>query len=247
MDYYVVVDFHCYIMIMDRTNKLLMIFLALAFAALACNLPGRSQTQNIPEPPPVEAPPLAEPVPPVAAENCVSPMEPGIWAGSVNLTSTASRMGFQVLEQRAVLPMNLLINCDGTISGTAARSGQASINVPLTVNGVCTDSVQYDVRGLVGGEPQNPTLNLSLTAREGSMSCDINSRVQSIPGGEQQANLAGQEEDVQITAAAASVNRVEGADWPDRFYQEQLPDLDRLMVEYELDVESGATWALERQ
>jgi hypothetical protein len=79
------------------------------------------------------------------------------------------------------------------------------------------------------------------------MSCDVNSRIASIPSGENKVNVTGQEEAVQVTAAAAGDNRVEGANWPDRFYQEQLPDMDRLIVEYELEVQTSGAWYLERQ
>jgi hypothetical protein len=147
--------FPCYIMPMQTKREFFAVLLVLLVAAVACNLPGRSQTT--PVPPVVEAPPLPESTqPPVPQENCISPLEPGIWAGAVSLASSASRMGFQVIEQQAALPLNLLVNCDGTVSGTAARSGQATINVPLAVNGTCTDSVQYEVRGTASGPSRKP-------------------------------------------------------------------------------------------
>jgi hypothetical protein len=226
---------------MNRKQSFTAILLALSLAVAACNLPARSQTQVTPVPPPVVE---GGPLPPAETENCPSPVAPGIWTGSVQLASSASRMGITVLQQQAALPLNLRIECDGTISGSASRTGQATLNVPLAVDGLCTDSVQYDVRGDAAGSAQNPVLNLYFTAREGALNCDVNSRIGAVPTGEQHVNVAGQEEQVQVTADAVGANFLQGQSWPDHFYREQLPDMDRIINEYELEVESSAGWSL---
>jgi hypothetical protein len=225
-----------------KLNKAFLVsILILVLAAAACNLPARDRAEITPPPAPA-----AEGEPPVA-ENCASPVPPGIWTGSAQLASSASRMGLTVIEQEAALPLNLLVECDGAVSGSASRSGQASISVPLALNGACTDSVQYDVRGSISGTEQNLVLDLVLTAREGGMACDVNSRISSIPSGPQQVNVAGQEEQLRLSGISPRADRIEGRDWPDRFYRVQLPNLDELIVEYELDVEEQGAWSLNWQ
>jgi hypothetical protein len=178
---------------------------------------------------------------------CASPMEPGVWRGSALSNTVAGRSGFQVIDQDAVIDMALRISCDGSIIGNALRTGEANINVPLSVNGVCTDNADYEITGRVTGSPAQPTLDLTFKTRSGSLDCDVNSRLESVPSGEQSTDLTGQIIRVQVQAEAASNNHVEGSQWPDRLYQENMPQLDELIEEADLNVESASAWRFDRQ
>lgn len=239
----------------------ILIFLAvlasLALAAGACSLrihfrslenatPTPEATPLQPSPTPAEAAEAATPTSEAEVE-CASPVEPGLWTGPVELASTASGMGFRIIDQQAAMQLLLEVACDGSITGVASRSGNASINVPLSVDGACTDVAEYDVTGAASGDPAHPTLDLELSTRQGALSCDVNSRLSSVPSGEQSTDLAGQTLPVQVTAASASPGSLEGNDWPDRLYQDQMADIDSLIEDADLTVERTSSWRLTRQ
>lgn len=183
----------------------------------------------------------------VVIEECTSPVEPGLWAGSVLLSSTATGMGFRVVEQSATLPLVLEVHCNGSITGTASRTGEAAINVPLAVNGACTDQVEYDVVGRAVGRPERPTLELEMTPTQGTIACQMTSRVSSVPSGDQVIDITGRRTGVAVTASEASENHLAGERWPDRLYQDTLTELEDFIQDAGLTVRNEAAWRLERQ
>jgi hypothetical protein len=235
-------------------NQIPTVLLVLALAATACSLPGLQSFQNTPTPlpapdlPPVEEtaePPQVEVLPTETLAECTSPIEPGVWSGQVQLVSSVSRMGLRVLEQQSVMPLTLQVGCDGSVNGAAARSGEANINVPLALNGVCTESVNYEVTGQVVETSNGPRLDLDFSARQGRLSCNMDSRISAVPSGEQSANLNGYQQQVQAAPSTVSEDRIGGQNWPDRLYQDQLPGLESLIVEAGLNLERSSTWQLE--
>lgn len=192
--------------------------------------------------------PVPEPTPTVVViEECTSPVEPGTWAGSVLLSSTATGMGFRVVEQSATIPLVLEVECDGSITGTASRTGEAAINVPLTLNGACTDQVDYNVFGRALGRPERPTLELEMAPTQGTIACEMSSRVSSVPSGNQVIDVSGRRIGVTTTANEASEDRLSGNYWPDRLYQDTLTELDDFVSDAGLTVRNEAAWLLERQ
>jgi hypothetical protein len=171
----------------------------------------------------------------------------GVWNGSVLMNSIASSSGFRIINQESELILSLQVGCDGSVVGTGSRTGQATISVPLTVNGVCTDTAEYDVSGNVSGNRAQPTFDLNFITRQGVLVCDVESRTESVPSGEQTTDLSGQIIRSRVTASSAGPDVVEGDDWPDRVYQDNMPQLDELIEDAGLQVESAAAWRLERQ
>jgi hypothetical protein len=178
---------------------------------------------------------------------CRSPLETGPWNGEVELRSTASRSGLQIIRQQAVIELDLEIGCQGQITGTAIRTGEAFISVPILVNGTCQEEVQYNVLGNVFGTEEQPELEMRFTAKEGQISCDVSSRTAQIPSGKDATDLRGYSFLVQIFPDLITEDRLEGDDWPDRLYQDQLPTLEELIEDANLAVVESSSWYLERQ
>jgi hypothetical protein len=175
---------------------------------------------------------------------CTSSLEPGGWTGEVHLLSTGSRSGFQVISQESVIALELDIECYGSVTGTASRTGTANITVPLTVNGVCIDEAFYDVSGVVSGTAEEPELYLEMTVREGTINCEVNSRTRQIPGGEQEYDLEGYTQLVQVFPTSVEPNRVEGTNWQDYLYQDKVPGLESMMVENSVRLDQQSAWML---
>jgi hypothetical protein len=240
---------------MKKSNKILLVFFSLVLAVVACNLPaglegGEPTPLTVPELLPLEtqlAPPPADTGSPEQAVDCNSPIEPGVWTGQVQLASSATRMGFRVVEQQSVLPISLQVACDGSVNGAAARSGGANLNVPLTLNGACTESADYQISGSAQDTADGPVLDLNLSTSQGALKCSIDSRIASVPSGDHSANLAGQQQNVRLLATEVDANRVRGNDWPDRLYQDQLPGLETMIIEAGLSYERSSSWLLQRQ
>jgi hypothetical protein len=252
---------------MNRYLLIISVLLVVSLVTSACSLqiievfvsptatPTLPAPTNTPLPPPQPTPtptqapePTPEPTPTVViVEDCTSPVEPGNWAGSVLLSSTATGMGFRVVQQSAALPLILEVHCDGSITGTATRTGEAEINVPFMLNGECTDLVDYDVVGRALGRVDRPTLELEMIPTQGTMACQMSSRVSSVPSGNQIVDITGRRSGVTVTADEASEDHLAGSRWPDRLYQETLPELDAFIEDAGLTVQNESAWRLERQ
>jgi hypothetical protein len=246
---------------MNRYLIIISVLMVVSLVTSACSLqiievfvsptatPTLPAPTNTPLPPPQPTPtPAPEPTPTVViVEECTSPVEPGNWVGSVLLSSTATGMGFRVVQQSAALPLILEVHCNGSITGTATRTGEAEINVPFMLNGDCTDLVEYDVVGRAVGRETRPTLELEMIPTQGTIACQLSSRVSSVPSGNQIVDITGRRTGVTVTADEASENHLAGSRWPDRLYQETLTELDDFIEDAGLTVRNEAAWRLERQ
>jgi hypothetical protein len=103
------------------------------------------------------------------------------------------------------------------------------------------------VSGFVSGSRTQPVFELNFLTRSGELVCDVDSRTESVPAGEQIVDLSGQIIRNRVTASAAGPNFVEGEEWTDRLYQDNMPQLDELIEDASLNVQSVEAWKLERQ
>jgi hypothetical protein len=235
---------------MLRKTIVLTLILTISLFAVACNYPGYSN--GLPEPTPTNLPalPLEPGLDPFSGEpegNCASALTPGIWSGSASINSAATSMGFRVINQNVSIPLQLAIDCDGSITGTAQRVGEGDIRVPFALDGACTENAGYQVEGVVlpaDGNTGPPTLRLTFFTLQGSLSCNLNSRISDIPSGEQNWDFTGSSFDIDLVPESVTSNRISGSHWPDSLYQDQFDGLEEMLDENNVETTTTSSWEL---
>jgi hypothetical protein len=230
------------------TNKpyLMTVLLLLAFLTGACNYPGYSKvpaqssaTSSLPDSGQDQTP---------VNPDCASGLVPGRWVGSVSSSTTASSVGFRVVNQIASMPLQLEITCSGDITGSASREGSGEIRVPFMLDGTCTENAKYQVSGSVlSDNPSSPILRLTFNTLEGRLSCNLDSSISSIPSGEQSKDLAEASFTVDLVPDSFGSAQISGSQWPDSFYQDQLSGMQEVMDEYDIVTQTTASWVLNLQ
>jgi hypothetical protein len=230
---------------MSNKTYLVSILLLLAILAGACNYPGYSRptvTSTLPST--IEPDQGLIQVDP----DCTSALIPGRWTGSVAIDTTASSMGFRVIDQTASISLILDVTCAGEITGSASRQGSGEINVPFMLNGTCTENAQYQVSGLVLSEdPSPPILRLIFSTLEGALSCNLESNISSFPSGEQSKDLVGTSFTVDMVPDSIALTQISGNQWPDTFYQDLFSGTQNGIEEYDVVTKTMATWSLTYQ
>jgi hypothetical protein len=219
----------------------------IAFFTAACNYPGYGDEPSEPASTGLPAlPPESTALPlPVVPTDCDSALTPGQWVGSASISTVASSMGFRVITQNVSIPLQLQINCDGSVTGTAEREGAGEIRVPFALDGTCTESASYEVEGVVLPDGNGtPVLSLAFNTLEGALSCDLDSRISSIPSGEQQRDLTGSTFDIELVPDSSGPDRISGSHWPDTLYQDQFSDMEEMMEESNVDTTTTSSWQL---
>jgi hypothetical protein len=231
---------------MSKNNYLLTVLLLLAFMAVACNYPGYSRA-------PAQSPVSSlSPYPFDSGSNpiqlnpdCASGLIPGEWTGSVSSSTTASSMGFRVINQTASISLKFDITCAGDITGSASREGSGEIRVPFMLDGTCSENVTYQVNGVILSEsPAQTILRLTFNAVEGRLSCNLNSSISSIPGGEQIKDLAGSNFTVDLIPDSLNSMQISGSQWPDTLYQDQFGGTPEAMDDYDITTQTNSSWVL---
>lgn len=231
---------------MSKNNYLLTVLLLLAFLAGACNYPGYSSA-------PVQRPVGSiTPSPDESGSNpiqlnpdCASGLIPGEWTGSVSSSTTASSMGFRVINQSASISLKLDVNCAGDITGSASREGSGEIRVPFMLDGTCIEDATYQVSGVILSEnPTQTILRLTFNTVEGRLSCNLNSSVSTIPGGEQVKDLAGSSFTVDLIPESLNSMQISGSQWPDTIYHDQFAGTQDGMDEYDITTQTVSSWVL---
>lgn len=230
---------------MSNKTYLVSILLLLAILAGACNYPGYSRptaTSTLPS--------TTEPDQGLIQvdPDCTSALIPGRWTGSVAIDTSASSMGFRVIDQTASISLILDVTCAGEITGSASRQGSGEINVPFMLNGTCTENAQYQVSGILLSEnPSTPILRLTFSTLEGALHCDLNSNISSIPSGEQSKDLAGASFTVDMLPDSMALTQISGNQWPDTFYQDLFSGTQDVIEDYDIVTQTTATWSLSYQ
>jgi hypothetical protein len=233
---------------MMRKFRLPVLVMIITVITVACNFPGYSDETSEPATTSLPAlPPGPTPIPlPEEPVECESALTPGRWAGSASINTVASTMGFRVIEQIVSIPLQLQIDCDGTVTGTAVREGSGEIRVPFALEGACTESARYEVGGVVlpAGSTGTPVLSLTFNTLEGTLSCNLESRLSSIPSGEQHRDLAGSISDIDLVPDTATPDRISGNYWPDTLYQDQFGDREEMLEESNVETTTTSSWEL---
>jgi hypothetical protein len=233
---------------MRRKFHLPFLLLIIALIAVACNYPGFSDEPSEPASPNLPALPSESTQIPLPANpgDCDSALTPGRWAGSASINTVASTMGFRVINQNVSIPLQLQIECDGSVTGTAVREGTGDIRVPFALDGACTENARYEIEGVVlpSGNSGAPVLSLTFNTIQGSLSCNLDSRVSSIPSGEQQRDLTGSSFDIDLVPDSATPDRISGSHWPDTLYQDQFGDLEEMLEESNVETTTTSSWEL---
>jgi hypothetical protein len=235
---------------MIRKSIGLTFILAITLFGVACNYPGYSN--GLPEPTPTNSPafPLEPDLDPFLVEpegDCASALTPGLWSGSASINSVATTMGFRVINQNVSIPLQLTIDCDGSITGTALRDGEGDIRVPFALDGACTENAGYQVEGVVlpaDGNTGAPTLRLTFFTLQGSLSCNLNSRISDIPSGEQIWDFTGSSFDIDLIPDSITKDRISGSYWPDSLYQDQFEGLEEMLDENNVETATTSSWEL---
>lgn len=234
---------------MSSKSYLLTTLILLAILLGACNYPGYSKdpTQLSATPTPTAA--LGLDLDPIQIDpECASRLIPGRWLGSVSINTSASSMGFRIANQTASISLELDISCTGDITGSASRQGAGDIRVPFMLDGTCTEYARYQVSGVVLSEdPNNAIMSLTFSTLEGSLSCNLDSSISSIPSGEQSKDLAGTSFSVDVVPDSLSLTQISGSQWPDTFYQDQFSGTQQVMDEYDIVTQTTASWVLTYQ
>jgi hypothetical protein len=233
---------------MMRKLLIAILVIILAIIASACNYPGFGD--ETPQPTlnslPAQPPDPTEIALPVEPNDCESALTPGRWIGSASIDTVASSMGFRVINQNSSIPLQLQIECDGSVTGTALREGAGEIRVPFALDGACTESASYEVRGIVlpAGNSGAPVLSLNFNTLQGGLSCNLNSRISGIPSGEQNHDLTGSSFDINLVPDSVSPHRVSGRDWPDTLYHDQFGEMEEMMDESNVETTTTSSWEL---
>jgi hypothetical protein len=231
---------------MSKNNYLLTVLLLLAFMAVACNYPGYSRA-------PAQSPvgslspsPFDSGSDPIQLNpDCASGLIPGEWIGSVSSSTTASSMGFRVINQTASISLKFDITCAGDITGSASREGSGEIRVPFMLDGTCSENATYQVSGVILSEnPTQTILRLTFNTVEGRLSCNLNSSVSSIPGGEQVKDLAGSSFTVDLIPESLNSMQISGSQWSDTLYQDQFGGTPEVMDDYDITTQTNSSWVL---
>jgi hypothetical protein len=220
----------------------------LALIAVACNYPGFGDEPSEPAPPTLPVlPTVATLAPlPVEPEGCDSALTPGRWAGSASINTVASSMGFRVVNQNVTIPLQLQIDCDGSVTGTAVREGTGQLRVPFALDGACTENASYEIEGVVlpSGNTGRPVLSLTFNTLEGRLSCNLDSRLSNIPSGEQNRDLTGSTFDIDLVPDFATPDRISGSEWQDTLYQDQFGEMEEMMDESNVETTTTSSWEL---
>ncbi len=220
----------------------------MALSTAACNYPGFADEPSQPAPNNLPALPPESTIAPLPVDpgDCVSALTPGRWLGSATINTVASSMGFRVINQNVTIPLQLQIDCDGSVTGTAVREGTGDIRVPFALEGACTESANYEIEGVVlpAGNNGAPVLSLTFNTLQGALSCNLDSRLSSIPSGEQHIDLTGTSFDIDLIPDSAGPHRISGSHWPDTLYQDQFSDLEKMMEESNVDTTTTSSWEL---
>lgn len=226
-----------------------MTFLLLAILMGACNYPGYSKA-------PAQLPATHTPTSALGLAldsiqidpECASGLAPGHWIGSVSINTSASSTGFRIANQTASISLELDISCTGDITGSASRQGSGDIRVPFMLDGTCTENARYQVSGVVLSEdPNGSIMSLTFNPLEGSLSCNLDSSLSSIPSGDQSKDLAGTGFSVEVVPDSLSLTQISGSHWPDTFYQDQFSGTQQVMDEYDIVTQTTASWVFTYQ
>jgi hypothetical protein len=235
---------------MIRKSILLTLILIITLFAAACNYPGYSNGLSESTPTSLPALPLEPGFDPFSFEpegDCASALTPGLWSGGATINSVATSMGFRVINQNVSIPLQLTIDCDGSITGTAQRDGEGDMRVPFTLDGACTENAGYQVDGVVlppDGNTGVPTLRLTFFTLQGSLSCNLNSRISDIPSGDKIWDLTGSSFDIDLIPDSLAMDRISGSYWPDSLYQDQFEGLDEMLDENNVETTTTSSWEL---
>lgn len=233
---------------MKRKLFIPVLVIGIALITAACNYPGYGDEASNPAPTSLPAlPPDFTAIPlPVEPEDCDSALTPGTWAGSASINTAASSMGFRVISQNVSIPLQLQIECDGSVTGTAVREGAAELRVPFALDGSCTENARYEIEGVVlpAGNTGTPVLSLTFNTLQGVLACNLDSRLSSVPSGEQNRDLTGSSFDIDLVPDSAGPDRISGSQWPDTLYQDQFSDLEEMMEESNVETTSTSSWEL---
>jgi hypothetical protein len=235
---------------MIRKSIVLTLILTITLIAVACNYPGYSNGLSEPTPTSLPALPLEPDFDPFSFEpegDCASALTPGLWSGGATINSVATSMGFRVINQNVSIPLQLTIKCDGSITGTAQRDGEGDMRVPFALDGACTENAGYQVDGVVlppDGNTGAPTLRLTFFTLQGSLSCNLNSRISDIPSGEQIWDLTGSSFDIDLIPNSITTDRISGSYWPDSLYQDQFEGLEEMLDENNVETTTTSSWEL---
>jgi hypothetical protein len=234
---------------MSKQPILLTVVLLLALLAGACNFPGSSNRAAQTQISSVSPSPLGSDSEQISLDpDCTSALIPGRWIGNVSTSTTASSMGFRIINQTASIALDFDISCAGEVTGSASRDGSGEIRVPFTLDGTCTEYAQYRVNGVILSEnPSSPVLRLTFDTVEGRLSCNLNSSISSIPSGEQAKDLAGSSFTVDMVPDSLDLTQISGSQWPDMLYQDQFDGAHEPMDDYDITTKTTASWVLSYQ
>lgn len=233
---------------MIRKLLLLNFVILIALAAGACNYPGYSDEPSDPvltSLPVIPPTPTFEPFTSEPADDCASALAPGLWVGSASINTVATSMGFRVINQNASIPLQLTIECDGSVTGTGVRQGEGDIRVPFALDGACTENASYQIEGdVLPGNAGAPILHLTFSTIEGAISCNLNSRISSIPSGEQSSDLSGTSFDIDLIPDSTSADRISGNQWSDNLYEDQFGDMEEMLDDANVETTTTSSWEL---
>lgn len=242
--------FHKFIVIvacMSRKIYLMIVISLVAGVATACNYPGFSNSTGQPTATSI-LPASLDPSQVFIDPDCSWPLAAGDWSGSLASQTTASALGLRVIDQTARISLQVQISCGGDVQGSATRTGKSEIRVPFTLEGSCTESVQYLVSGFgLSEQGESPNLQLTFTAQQGSLTCNLDSDQTSIPGGEQTTDLSGSTFTLVLIPDISTATWISGSQWSDTFYQDQFPSIQQVMDEYDIVPQTTAKWELKFQ
>jgi len=219
------------------------IFLVAAVAT-ACNYPGYSSSTRQPNGTDMTSAPI-DPSQVFIDPDCAWTLAAGDWSGNLSSQTTASALGVRVIDQTARIFLQIEVSCSGDVQGSATRTGSVEVRVPFTLDGSCTENVQYQVSGFGSSEQgASPNLQLTLTAQQGSLICNLESNHPSIPGGEQTKDLSGSIFTLVLKPETSTSTWISGSKWTDTFYQDQFSGIQQVMDEYGVVPQTISTWEL---